>query len=75
MTKAELKEWIDERREMLQSQKKAVNRLHSFRDTLNQGGFHSNPVLDAAIDNLESGERNIQREIEYLEKLSQSLQE
>lgn len=75
MTKAELKEWIDERREMLQSQKKAVNRLHSFRDTLNQGGFQSNPVLDAAIDNLESGERDIQRAIEYLEELSQSLQE
>ena len=79
MTKAELKEWIADLRETLLSQKeatkKAVNKLHSFRDTLNQGGFQSSPELDAVIDSFESYEWGIQRKIEYLDGLSQSLQE
>lgn len=76
MTKEELKECIDELREMLQSQKEAVNKARRQRDALNQwGGFQSNPGFDAVIDNLESGERYIQRVIESVEELRQSLQE
>lgn len=76
MTKEELKEWIAELREMLRSQKETANKMRGQRDALKQwGGFQSIPGFDAVIDSFESNERDIQRAIEYLDELIQSLQE